>query len=159
MRPIMAFGVSTGGLVTLGLRRADVRRIVVVEPPILTEGVWPLELFREQAPESGREFVRNVFGVGDMQVEARDHSWVLEGLAAPTLALIGTDPLMPRRAFARMPSLIGDGTLRLLKEHPLVSLEFAANAGHNIPRDAGMQMHMAVVRWWNEAFPDAAISA
>lgn len=156
-RPVFAFGVSTGGLVALALRNPSLRQIVVIEPPLLTEGVWLFELFRKQAPEWGRTFVWNIFGVADDRMEPRDHTWVLDGLSTPTTALVGDEPLLPRRPFHRMPSLLTPATLTRLSEHPLVSVETIAGVGHHIPRDASMTMHKAVVRAWNTAFPDHPI--
>lgn len=153
-RPVMALGLSVGGLVALALRSPMVRRLVVVEPVLLTDGVWPLELFRTQAPPGGETFVRNIFGVGPDGTEPRDHSWVLDGLIVPTLALIGDEPLGAPRNFDRMPTLVSPEALARLAAHPRVEVEMVPGAGHNIPRDAEMPLHRAVVRSWAAAFPD-----
>lgn len=153
-RPLLALGVSTGGLVALALRKAALRQIVAIEPPILTEGVWVFERFREQAPAWARDFIWNVFGIGPSDTAPRDHTWVLEGLRTPTLTLIGDDPLLPRRELDRMPSLITAEARACLLAHPLITIEAMRGAGHNISRDAGPQLHGALVRAWNAAFPD-----
>lgn len=155
-RPAMAVGLSVGGLVALGLRNPLVRRLVVVEPVLLTEGVWPLELFRTQAPAGAQTFVRNMFGIGLDATEAVDHAWVLDGLMVPALVLIGDDPLGAPRSFERMPTLVSAQAIARLSEHPLVEIERIPGAGHNIPRDAGAQLHRAIVRSWQAAFPDGS---
>lgn len=152
-RPAMAVGLSVGGVVALALRNPRLRRLVVVEPVLLTEGVWPLELFRTQAPPGAETFVRNIFGVAPTATEAIDHTWVLDGLAVPTLALIGDDPLGAPRSFERMPTLVSTEANARLAAHPLVEIEPVPGAGHNIPRDAGAQLHHAIVRSWQAAFP------
>lgn len=156
-RPLMAFGSSVGGIVALGLRHPGVRRVVTIEPPLLTDGVWPLLQFRSETPPGGGAFVWNIFGIGPDTVEARDHAWVLDGLPAPCLAIVGGAPLNPPRPFPGMPSLISDATLARLAAHPLVTVETIAEAGHNVARDANGPLHRLVGGWWNAAFPDAAI--
>ena len=152
-RPLMAVGLSIGGLVALALRTPRLRRLVVVEPLLLTDGVWPLELYRTQAPEGGETFVQNVFGVFAGHTEPRDHSWVLDGLTTPTVALIGDAPLGEPRPFERMPTLVTAAALQRLREHPAVEVQMLPGAGHNIPRDAEMPLHQAIVAAWTAAFP------
>ncbi|PZQ60303.1 MAG: hypothetical protein DI570_14390 [Phenylobacterium zucineum] len=154
-RPVMAVGLSIGGLVALALRSPNLRRLVVIEPLLLTEGVWPLELYRTQAPPGGATFVQNIFGVFADRTEPRDHTWVLNGLTAPTLALIGDAPIGEPRAFDRMPTLVTEAALQRLRDHPAVEIQMLPGAGHNIPRDAEMPLHLAVVRSWAAAFGSA----
>jgi pimeloyl-ACP methyl ester carboxylesterase len=155
-RPLMAVGLSVGGVVALALRNPMLRRLVVVEPVLLTQGVWPLELYRAQAPAGGGTFVRNIFGVGPDEIRPVDHGWVLEGLTVPTLALVGDAPLGAPRPFERMPTLVSAEALARLQAHPAIEVEVVPGAGHNIPRDAEMPLHRAIVRSWRAAFPPAS---
>lgn len=156
-RPLMVFGASVGGIVALGLRHPSVRRVVTIEPPLLTEGVWPLMHFRAQTPPGGEAFVWNIFGIGPDMIEPRDHTWVLDDLRTPSLAVIGAVPLEPPRPFKTMPSLISDATLARLAAHALITVETIAEAGHNVARDANGPLHRLVGGWWNAAFPEAGI--
>lgn len=151
-RPLIAVGLSIGGLVALGLRNPMLRRLVCVEPVLLTEGVWPLELYRTQAPPGGETFVQNIFGVFADRSEPRDHTAVLDGLITPTLALVGDAPLGEPRDFDRMPTLVSEPALQRLGAHPAVTVQMVPGAGHNIPRDAQVPLHLAILASWSAAF-------
>lgn len=150
-RPIVVLGASTGGLVAFALRIATLRRLVVIEPPLLTAGVWPLHLFKDQTPSGGEALVWNLFGVGPDRIEPRDHTWSLAGLTVPALVLVGDDMPGPPRAFVQQPSFVSEDARVALRTHPLVTLRTVAGAGHNIPAQAGPQMHAAVVETWRAA--------
>jgi len=151
-RPLIAVGLSVGGLVALALRSPNLRRLVVVEPVLFTDGVWPLELYRSQAPPGGETFVQSIFGVFHDRIEPRDHAWVLDGLTVPTLALVGDSPLGEPRAFDRMPTLVTTDARARLHDHPAVEVQIVPGAGHNIPRDAEIPLHLAIVGAWRAAF-------
>jgi pimeloyl-ACP methyl ester carboxylesterase len=132
-RPVVATGVSVGGLVALGLKTPELRRLVVVEPPLQPHRAWPFRLFREQTPPGGEAFVRNVVGVDASGSEPRDYTPLLEGLTTPTLALLGDVALGEPRPFDEMPSLVDDDSRRRLAAHPLVEVRAVPGVGHNIP--------------------------
>lgn len=137
-RPTVVLGLSVGALVAMGLRNPQIQRLLLVEPPLRTEGVWPLLLLREQAPPGAETFLWNIFGIGPETTEPRDYSPLLNQLRIPSLVLVGQELLMPVRQSTIMPSLITDEVREALERHPLVRVVEAPGAGHNIPRRAGL---------------------
>lgn len=132
-RDVVACGLSVGGLVAMGLRSSNVRGLVVVEPPLLTEGLWPLQLVREQAPPGHDDFLRQVLGIAPDRLEPRDYSALLAALTLPTRALVGGVAPAGPEDFTVMPSLITPACRALLDGHPRVCVVEAPGAGHNVP--------------------------
>lgn len=135
-RPVLAVGASIGGLVTLGLRAPQIRRALVVEPPLVMSKVWPMwPTLRQQLaggdPDVGR-FVTNVFGVTDAAVEERRYDYLLRDLRVPTHVLVGDEPLFPQRPFEKLPSLVDGPERDLMAAHPRIRLTVAPGAGHNV---------------------------
>jgi pimeloyl-ACP methyl ester carboxylesterase len=142
-RPVVLCGASIGGLVALGVRAANVRARVVMEPPLASGKLWPmLDFLRTrlaQAPDDGelRAFIGNVFGV--TQGEVRDdvrYEGLLDGLSEPTTVLVGGNPLNPPRKVEKLPSLVDEPERRWLAAQPGVRLLVAQGAGHNVPQEA-----------------------
>jgi pimeloyl-ACP methyl ester carboxylesterase len=143
-RRVAILGLSTGALVAMGLRSPCVRAIVAVEPPLLTEQLWPLDERFQPATPKDAEFVWSVFGIGRGPIEGRNYAPVLEGLSVPTTVLIGDIPLLPRRRLDIIPSLIDDQARALLDRNPHVRIVVVPNAGHNIPRQAPLVLLKAM---------------
>jgi hypothetical protein len=62
-RPVLATGLSVGGLVAMGLRAPGLKRLLLVEPPVLTAGISTLADVRDQAPPGFEDFLWNVLGL------------------------------------------------------------------------------------------------
>lgn len=151
-RDVVVLGLSVGGLAALGLRAAHVRRLVVVEPPLLTDGLWPLEIVREQAPAGHDDFLWQVLGIAADRIEPRDYSGLLANLRLPARALVGGQCEPPQRDFVIMPSLITAECRALLDAHPQVTVIEAPGAGHNVPARATLTFLRAVEAACREAF-------
>ncbi|MCR5877532.1 alpha/beta fold hydrolase [Phenylobacterium sp. J367] len=152
-RLVVAVGLSVGALVVLGLRYPGVRRNVVVEPPIFTRHLWPLaESFRDRelTPDQA-EFLWNVLGIRDGDIEPRDYSALLTQLRTPTIALLGDEPLFPRRALTASPSLVDDEARALICNHRLIKYFILAGVGHNVPRQSTTAFINAIKQAVNEA--------
>lgn len=145
--PLAVVGISTGALVAMGMRNAGLRQIVAIEPPLRTVDLWPLaETFAEPADEVTADFVWQVFGMGRGPTEGRDYLPMLAHLQTPTVAILGSVPLLPRCDGEGMPSLVDEASRAALAAHPMVTVTEAEGAGHDIPREAGRTLFDAL-RW------------
>jgi hypothetical protein len=140
-RPVVVLGVSLGALAALAVRAPNVRRIVAVEPPLVTGDLWPLlEPLRAQMRAHPGEAVRaafwSFFGVGPQATAARDYRTLLDGLSRPTDIVLAGEPLEPRRSVERFPSLVGADERARLAAHPRIRLHVAKDAGHNVQGQA-----------------------
>jgi hypothetical protein len=142
-RPVVVLGVSLGALAALAMKGPSVRRIVAVEPPLVTGGLWPLEqalqaqLRAHPAAPGLREALWRFYGVGPETSEPRDYRALLEGLSVPADVVLAGEPLAPRRPVERLPSLVGEAERARLAVHPRVRLHLARGAGHNVQGQAG----------------------
>lgn len=139
-RVVSVLGLSTGGLVALGLRSPEIRRLLVVEPPLRTGPAWPLRGFRDGQHPDWERFTWPIFGIDRTRHEDRSYLHLLDRLACPTRVVVGGVPLMPEREVSAMPSLVGDDVRAILAAHPLIEVTETPGAGHNIPRDAAHEL-------------------
>jgi pimeloyl-ACP methyl ester carboxylesterase len=151
-RPLVVMGLSVGALTALGLRAPNIRRLVLVEPPLLTEGLWMLRLVFEQAPAGSEDFLWNILGVAADRTEPRSYTALLDELATPTLALLGEEPVGRPRDFEVMPSMVTEAARAALAAHPQVELATAPGAGHNVPKLAPLLLLKAARRSCEAAF-------
>lgn len=141
-RPIIAFGASVGGLVVMGLTSPQVRSALVIDPPLVAEKLWPLRAFlRGKLAEPGcpphvRDFIVNVFGVTETQVQPRDYRPLIAASRAPAVVIAGEEPLFPERPLSRLPSLLDRPERDLIASCHRMRLEVAPGAGHNILENA-----------------------
>lgn len=141
-RAVTLCGASIGGLVALATRAAEVRNLVVIEPPLVMSKVWPLwpTLRRKLAENPGdtplRDFVVNVFGVTETRVDERRYDLALDALDKPTHVLVGDRPLFPQRDFEKLPSLVDEPERALMTAHPTIRLSVCEGAGHNVIQEA-----------------------
>ncbi|MCR5877647.1 alpha/beta hydrolase [Phenylobacterium sp. J367] len=141
-RPVVLAGVSIGALVALAVRSAAVRRIVAIEPPLLTAKLWPMlgplaqKLKAEPDDRGLHDFVEGVFGVTAEGRRDIDYRPLLDGLAVPVDVVIGDRPLMPERKQETYPSFVDQAERDWLAGLPNVELHVAPAAGHNIPVQA-----------------------
>lgn len=137
-RTVVTCGASIGALVSMGVRAPPVRRSLAVEPPLVMSKLWPMwpTLRQQLAAHPGdtpvRSFVVNVFGVTETAVEERRYDTLLDALATPTHVLVGDQPLYPRRALEKLPSLVDEPERERMAAHPRIRLTVAPGAGHNV---------------------------
>ena len=140
-RPVVLLGVSIGAVVALGVRAANVARIVAIEPPLRTGGLWPVvaplrEALGKTHDRLFHDLAFQTYGVGPQEVEDRNYLGVLRGLRAPVDVVLGETPLEPERPVDRFPSLVGAAERRELAGNPRVRLHVAPGAGHNVVSQA-----------------------
>ena len=135
-RNVVAFGVSTGCIVTLGLRSPQVVRHVALEPFFRTAPLWPFLASARKilaaAPERRGAFqaADEIVGLKDDVVTDRDYRHLLDGITVPVDVLVGAAPLEPERPFNGWPSLTSAEDRALLAAHPHVTM-------HTGPPDSG----------------------
>ncbi|HEY3950023.1 alpha/beta fold hydrolase [Phenylobacterium sp.] len=126
-RKVVAFGVSTGCLVTLGLRCPQIVRQVALEPFFRTAPLWPFlnsaRAMLAAAPERKGAFQAawEIFGLKDDAVTDRDHRHLLRDLTVPMDAIMGREPLEPERSFDGWPSLTSAEDRAAMAQNPLVT--------------------------------------
>jgi hypothetical protein len=126
-RNVVAFGVSTGCLVTLGMRSPQVVRHVVLEPFFRTAPLWPFlasaRKMLAEAPErlGAYQAAEAIFGIKGEVTTDLDYRHLLDGLTVPVDAILGDAPLEPERAFDGWPSLTSAEDRALLAAHPQVT--------------------------------------
>ncbi len=118
-RPITVFGSSTGAIVASGLRASEIRSRVLVEPFLSTGDLWPFQdfvaRFLGDEREGGRTWLWNVFGISPERIEDRNYEAVFRP-EIPTIALVGDEPLMPRRPVNHLPSLTSEADRNRLRD-------------------------------------------
>jgi hypothetical protein len=137
--PVVAYGVSTGSLVTLGLSASEVVRQVALEPFFQTEPLWPfLETARsflgaEPGKLNAALAAEEIFGLAGSKVTNRDYRPLLEGLRVPTDVILADSPLEPTRRVTAMPSLTSRDDRALLAAHPRVTIHPGPpGSGHDL---------------------------
>ena len=127
-RDLLIVGLSTGGVVGLGMRSPFIRRICAVEPP-LTTTLWPMtpRLNRLALP-AHRRWAAAIFD--------QDHRHVLDGLRTPADVLLSAERLGDPRPITHLPSLVSDAAVAALDAHPCVTTSKVVGPGHNVVGDA-----------------------
>lgn len=135
--PIVALGISTGNLVSLGLRLPNISRRVALEPFFQTKDLWPFvansreRLKLNPGHEPMARFFWEFFGIDADRVENRDYRRLLEGITVPTDVIVGGMPLLPARDVEVWPSFTSAEDRTLLAANPLVTFhEGPAGTGH-----------------------------
>ena len=135
--PMVAFGVSTGNLLSLGLRLPNIWRRVAVEPFFQTRDLWPFiansreRLKLNPGHDQMALFLWEFFGIGADRLENRDYGRLLENITVPTDVMVGQMPLLPERNVEIWPSFTSAEDRARLAANPLVTLhEGRAGAGH-----------------------------
>lgn len=135
-RPLSVTGLSTGALVAMALRARSLKALLLVEPPLRSEHLWPMLEFRTQGPPGWEALIEPVFGIGADSTRPIDYTSTLDALSVPALVLAGEVPLLPQRPVPFLPSFVDDESRARLAAHPRVRLEIVPGAGHNIPAQA-----------------------
>ncbi len=135
--PLIAYGISTGSLVTLGMKSPNLRHHIVEEPFDSTVGLWPVvDNFRKNLVLFAdnpwlRDFLWNLFGLTADTLEDRDYSALLSGIRQTADVLVGAEPLEPERDFDGWPSLTSARARALLAANPKVALHVGPpGSGH-----------------------------
>ncbi|MDB5423284.1 MAG: hypothetical protein JWQ29_700 [Phenylobacterium sp.] len=137
-RPALAVGASVGGLAAMAMRGSLLRGLVLLEPPLLTGKLWPLEPSLRQrlrdAPDDEplRAFIWTVFGISAEAQAERDYRHLLDGLERPAWLLLGGEPLFPPRALDQLPSLLDEPEREAFRAHGRVQVREIPGIGHNI---------------------------
>ena len=136
--PIVAFGSSTGNILSLGLRLPNIRRRVADEPFFQTGDLWPFIANSRERMKLNPGGVQmagyfwEYFGIGPDKLENRDYRHLLENITVPTDILVGQSPLMPQRALPIWPSFTSQSDREMLAGNPLVTLhQGPPGSGHN----------------------------
>jgi hypothetical protein len=126
--PIVAFGISTGNLLSLGLRAPNIRRRVAVEPFFQTKDLWPFiansreRMLLNPSSEGMARFLWEYFGISADQAENRDYRHLLDNIDVPTDVMVGRLPLLPQREVEVWPSFTTEEDRANLAANPLVTL-------------------------------------
>jgi hypothetical protein len=135
---VVLAGVSIGAVLALAVRAPSLRRIVAVEPPLRTQGLWPLQqaLRAQMAGRPADDPIaglwRELFGLSATETAGRDYLALVERLDLPVDVLLGGKPLEPQRALETFPSLVDETVRARLAASPRVRLHLARAAGHNV---------------------------
>jgi hypothetical protein len=142
--PIVAFGASTGNLLSLGLRLPNICRRVALEPFLETGELWPFiansrERLEMNLPRAHtghyaylKDYLWEVFGVASDKLENRDYRRLLDNITVPTDVMVGELPLLPRRRTDIWPSFTSAKDRASLAANPLVTFhEGPAGTGHS----------------------------
>lgn len=135
-RPLAVVGLSTGALVAMALRARGLNGLLLVEPPLRSEHLWPMLNFRNGGPPGWETLIEPVFGIGPKEARAVDYLAALDALPIPALVLVGEVPLLPPRPTTFLPSFVDEESRARLAAHPRVRMEIVPGAGHNIPAQA-----------------------
>ncbi|HLZ73558.1 alpha/beta hydrolase [Phenylobacterium sp.] len=133
-RPVVLVGLSVGALVALGVRSAQVRRVLALEPPLVMSKLWPMAerlAARWRDDPAQRPVIEAVFGVKRHGHVERAWFGLFDG-APPVDVIVGDTPLYPQRALAQFPSFVDAPEREWLAARPGVTLHVAPGAGHNI---------------------------
>jgi hypothetical protein len=137
--PVVAYGVSTGSLVTLGLRAPQVVRQVALEPFFRTAPLWAFHetarafLAAESHKQGPRIAADQIFGLTETGLVDRDYRGLLADLKTPLDVILADQPLEPRRPFESLPSLTSAADRAALAVHPRVTVHAGPpGSGHDL---------------------------
>jgi hypothetical protein len=138
-QPVVAYGVSTGCLVTLGLRAPNVVRQIAQEPFLNTHELWPFIANSQQrlANYPGNrmlaDFLDTMFGFKADRTDNVDYEHLARDVAVPTDVIVAELPLLPIRDLPAWPSLTSGHDRKVFCANPLVRLhEGPKGTGHHI---------------------------
>lgn len=147
LRRALVIGLSIGGAVALAMQHQAVRRLLLLDTPLTTDDLWPLEEAfatpSQRIPAAGRWF-HDMLGYSPAGWERRDYTPLLERLDKPTTVLLGGVPLQPRRPLDRQPSLVCEADRARYRRHPMVEVRVVPAAGHNVAGDGTADFHAAM---------------
>jgi hypothetical protein len=159
--PIVAFGTSTGNLLSLGLRLPNICRRLAVEPFFQTQDLWPFiansrqRMGKRPDDTSLARYFWDVFGIGPTSLENRDYRQLLDNIIMPTDVIAGELPLLPEREVDVWPSFTSQADRAALTANPLVSFhQGPAGTGHYVQADRTVEA--LIRRLLHAALRDAA---
>lgn len=127
-RKVVTFGVSTGCLITLAQRAPQVVGHVALEPFFRTGPLWPFlhsaRQMLDAAPErvGAAQAAWEIFGLKDASVTDRDYRHLAHEVTAPVDAILGAEPLEPKRHMQGWPSLTSAEDRALMAANPHFTL-------------------------------------
>lgn len=131
---VVALGASIGGTTTLAMRSPSIRRRVLLDSPLQTGALKPLQ---DRVRPSA--WYRDVMGFTEGGIENRDYRGLLDQLRAPAIVLIGGDAPADR-----LPSLVSEADRAVYFAKRGIRSLTIPGVGHNIPTDATSTMLRAV---------------
>jgi pimeloyl-ACP methyl ester carboxylesterase len=141
-RPVVVHGVSTGCLISLGLRSPNIVHQIAEEPFFDTEDLWPLidefrdRLVKEPENVNLRAFLWNLFGYSTDRIVNRSYHELLDGLEPPVDVIVGREPLLPRREVDTWPSLTSAADRDFLTSNANATIhEGTPGSGHGLILD------------------------
>jgi len=164
-RKVVVLGLSVGGLVAMAMRAAEIRRLILVDPPLSTGKAWALKhrilpILRTLGPDDpGRQFASSVLGVAEDRLEDRSYYHLLRNLDVPADLMLGDVPLAPPRTLDNLPCLNDAEDIARYRSHPMVSCHIMEGAGHNIPAQAPLPFLRIVHDACARAGDDSAATA
>lgn len=132
--PVLVLGASTGCLPALAMRSPAIGARVLIEP-FFRSPVWPWSEWlrgRELEDPKLADWVWRTFGVSKTGHEERDYTHLV-GNWRPTVAIAGSEPLMPPRAMAAFPSFMSEADRELARSQGIELV--VAEGGHNLPME------------------------
>lgn len=134
-RRIVAYGISTGCLVTLNLRRPEIRHQVAQEPFLTTSHMTPFiqhsrELLALQPQsEALKVFLWTVFGITETELQDRDYRTLVADPTLPLDLIVGSSE--PANNY--WPSFTQEEDRRILLDRPRASIHVAhKGTGHYV---------------------------
>jgi len=133
-RPMVIYGSSVGGLVAMAMTLPSLKGMLLAEPPLVTDKLWPLiDVLRKQYSDPiSIDFIESVLGYMGTHVEGRDYRYLLDRINVPTRVVLGGVELGERRKIDTLPSLVEEPERALMRAHPLIRTTLVTEAGHNI---------------------------
>lgn len=133
--PVLVLGASTGCLPALAMRRETIGARLLIEPFFRTGGVWAWHEWlrgRTLADPKLADWVWRTFGVNAAGHEDRDYRQLVTEWR-PTVALVGSEPLMPPRPMQAFPSFASEDDRAWLRAQGAELV--VAEGGHNLPME------------------------
>jgi hypothetical protein len=147
-RPTLVSGESVGALVALAIRARSVKGLLLEEPILRTDILWPLIDFfgaNHRGP-GAMAFVEAIFGYDREGAGGRDYRYLLDQPPRPMCVVFGGERLGERRPLPALPSLVDEPEREVFKHRPLTRTVTVRGAGHAAAVGAGGDAMLAIVK-------------
>lgn len=122
-RPPLIIAESLGAIVAMSI---PAQAVIAVDPPLSVDQLWPVRAAIGHARGRGMEISPELAAMFDSPFH-----WVLDRIAAPTLVLAGSEPLLPKRVITRTPSVVTDDDFAAYAAHPRIEA-IRIDGGHDL---------------------------
>jgi pimeloyl-ACP methyl ester carboxylesterase len=132
---VLVLGASIGGLAALCMRSPTIRRAILIDTPLTTSGLSPIQddLRRAvQAHELAREWLEAITGIFTDQVVEVDYRHLLNDVRVPVTAVFGAEAPGVARSGTGPPSLVPEADRECYRSQPNVREIVVPGVGHNI---------------------------